>query len=214
LTPANWYPSACSAHTIRACKLREALGKWEVETSGALGISSKTCAESGKERRRATKAPPAETFKAVANSSNSLSFSSLLRTKIGIASGRRSHFRRSVSGFRGLKLSPSAPDADGLVAHSGPYTRRPPCTVALWKRNALSALRKWHERNVLRGCIFRFLFVCCHPTVARISTFDCILLPISDSRIAHFPLTPRKPCHTIRLKHSLSRKSECSPPSN
>jgi hypothetical protein len=40
--------------------------------AGALGISSKTCEESRKERRTAIMAPPAETFQAVANSRNSL----------------------------------------------------------------------------------------------------------------------------------------------
>ena len=68
---------------------------------GALGISSKTCAESGKERRTATRAPPAEMFSAVANSRRSLPFSSRLRTKTGIAMGRRGHLRRSASRFYG-----------------------------------------------------------------------------------------------------------------
>jgi hypothetical protein len=67
---------------------------------GALGISSETCEESRKERFTATNAPPAEIFQAVANSRNSFPVSSALRTKTGIAKGRRSHFRRSVSDFR------------------------------------------------------------------------------------------------------------------
>ena len=71
--------------------------------AGALGISSKTCEESRKERRTAIRAPPAETFQAVANSRNSLPSWSRLRTNTGIASGRRAHLRRSGSGFRGLK---------------------------------------------------------------------------------------------------------------
>jgi len=83
---------------VRARKIREALGKEFPETKGALGISSKTCADSGKERRTATSAPPAEMFKAVANSNSSLPSSSRLRTKIGIAKGKRGHFRSSVSG--------------------------------------------------------------------------------------------------------------------
>jgi len=52
------------------------------------------------ERRSAIKAPPAETFSALANSSNSLPFSSRLRTKTGMARGSRLHLRRSVSGLR------------------------------------------------------------------------------------------------------------------
>jgi hypothetical protein len=86
--------------TVRARKMRQALGKEFPETKGALGISSKTCAESGKERRTATSAPPAEMFKAVANSNSSFPSSSRLRTKMGIASGNRGHFRVSVSGLR------------------------------------------------------------------------------------------------------------------
>ena len=65
-----------------------------------------TWVESGKERRKATKAPPAETFNAVANSSVSLPLPSRLRTKIGMASGRRGHFRRSFPGVRGVKQFP------------------------------------------------------------------------------------------------------------
>jgi hypothetical protein len=42
---------------------------------GALGISSKTLAEDGIERRTATSIPPAETLSAVANSKNSFSVS-------------------------------------------------------------------------------------------------------------------------------------------
>jgi len=91
---------------VRARKIREALGKEFPETSGALGISSKTCAESGKERRTATNAPPAEMFKAVANSNDSLPSSSRLRTKMGIAKGKRGHFRSSFSGLCRFKRTP------------------------------------------------------------------------------------------------------------
>jgi len=59
--------------------------------NGAVGISSETCVECGRERLTATNAPPAETFMAVANSRKSFPFSSRLRTKIGIASGNRGH---------------------------------------------------------------------------------------------------------------------------
>jgi hypothetical protein len=63
--------------------------------NGAVGISSETCVECGRERLTATNAPPADTFMAVANSRKSFPFSSLLRTKIGIAKGNRGHLRRS-----------------------------------------------------------------------------------------------------------------------
>jgi hypothetical protein len=82
------------------------LGNELPETNGALGISRETRAESGKERRTATRAPPAEIFKAVANSKDSFPSSSRLRTKIGIASGKRGHFRFSVSGVCLFKQQP------------------------------------------------------------------------------------------------------------
>jgi hypothetical protein len=84
---------------VLARKFLAALGKLAVGMRGALGISSETTAESGKARRTATNAPPAETFRAVANSSISLPASSEVRTKTGIANGRRGHFRRSSTGF-------------------------------------------------------------------------------------------------------------------
>ncbi len=65
---------------------------------GALGISSETALDLGKERRTTTRAPPAEMFTAVANSSDSLPFSSRLRTKTGIARRSRAHLRCSFLG--------------------------------------------------------------------------------------------------------------------
>jgi hypothetical protein len=56
-----------------------------VDPIGALGISSETGLDFAKERFTTTIAPPAEMFTAVANSSDSLSFSSRLRTKTGMA---------------------------------------------------------------------------------------------------------------------------------
>src|SRR6202158_2804121 len=95
--------------------MREALGKEFAETRGAAGVSRRTCAESGKERRTATSAPPAEMFNAVANSNNSFPSSSRLRTKMGIASGRRGHFRVSISGLRPFNRIPQEVDlTDGL----------------------------------------------------------------------------------------------------
>jgi hypothetical protein len=107
--------------TVRARKVREALGNEFPETNGALGISSETCAESGKERRTATKAPPAEMFNAVANSNDSFPSSSRLRTKMGIASGKRGHFRFSVSGLRRFKAHSLRGGLNqGLTASWGP----------------------------------------------------------------------------------------------
>ena len=91
---------------VRARKLRDDLGKSARETRGALGISSVTCDESGKERLTATRIPPAETFNAVANSNNSLPFSSRLRTNTGIARGKRTHLRCSDSGLVLVKMMP------------------------------------------------------------------------------------------------------------
>ena len=92
--------------TARARSVRAARGSPAAAARGALGISSKTCAALGRERRTATSAPPALMFSAVANSRNSLPFSSLLRTNTGIANGSRTHRRRSVSGFRRIKGRP------------------------------------------------------------------------------------------------------------
>ncbi len=109
LSPIRWYPSACVTRTARARRVRATLGRAAVLASGALGISSRTCADGGGERRTATKAPPAQMFRAVANSRNSLPFSSRVRTKIGMAKGSRTHWRRSFSRLRRIKRSPSNP---------------------------------------------------------------------------------------------------------
>src|SRR2546430_14453343 len=92
--------------TERARTVREALGRAAAVAKGALWISSETCPESGRERRTATSAPPAETFNAVAHSRKSFPFSSRLRTNTGIASGRRIQLLRSVFGFRRFKPAP------------------------------------------------------------------------------------------------------------
>src|SRR5208337_2130439 len=62
---------------------------------GALGISTETTANLGKERRTTTKAPPGEMLIAVANSRESLPFSSRARMKTGMASCSRGHLRPS-----------------------------------------------------------------------------------------------------------------------
>ncbi len=66
--------------------------------TGALGISRETRLDLGKERRTTTKAPPGEMLTAVANSRESLSFRSRVRTKTGIASCSLAHLRSSFLG--------------------------------------------------------------------------------------------------------------------
>jgi|SRR5580700_2300990 len=80
-----------------ARRLRATRGRAAKAASGALGISSKTWAVEGIERRTATSMPPAETLRAVANSKNSFPVSAPLLTKTGIAKGRRGHRRRSAA---------------------------------------------------------------------------------------------------------------------
>ena len=63
---------------------------------GALGISSETSADLGKERRTATKTPPGEMLMAVANSKESLPLPSRVRIKTGMASCNRAHLRSSL----------------------------------------------------------------------------------------------------------------------
>ena len=90
------YPSPCCIRNTLARRFRATGGKVANAAKGALGISSETCAALGIEWRTAISIPPAETFKAVANSRNSLSASSArLLTKTGIAKGRRGQRRRS-----------------------------------------------------------------------------------------------------------------------
>ena len=62
---------------------------------GALGISTETSADLGKERRTTTKAPPGEMLIAVANSRESLPLPSRARIKTGMASCNRAHLRSS-----------------------------------------------------------------------------------------------------------------------
>src|ERR1700675_1235685 len=62
---------------------------------GALGISSETSADFGKERGAATKTPPGEMLMAVANSKESLPLPSRVRIKTGMASCNRAHLRSS-----------------------------------------------------------------------------------------------------------------------
>jgi len=83
------------------------LGSEDKAAKGALGISRETCEEGEIERRTASNMPPAETFRAVANSRNSLSFSSRFLTKTGIAKGKRGHRLRSAIAVRPFTHTPS-----------------------------------------------------------------------------------------------------------
>ena len=93
--PSRWYSSRCPTHTAFACMIREAVFSPSAAPMGALGISSETEADLGKERRTTTKAPPAEMLTAVANSRQSLPFASRVRIKTGMASCSRAHLRCS-----------------------------------------------------------------------------------------------------------------------
>jgi hypothetical protein len=99
-SPSKWYPFACDDLSERARRYLEARGSSAKAASGALGISSEITASASCARRTARSIPPALTFNAVANSRISFPLSSRLRTKTGIASGKRGHLRRSPSLFR------------------------------------------------------------------------------------------------------------------
>src|ERR1700716_1187799 len=94
---------------IFARMLREDRGSPANVARGALGISSETCADKARARLTATSIPPALILSAVANSRNSLPFSSRLRTKTGIAKGSRLHFRLSASGLLWFTQNPPVP---------------------------------------------------------------------------------------------------------
>src|SRR4029077_2691547 len=102
---------------ILARMLREARGSPANVARGALGISSETCADNARARLTATSIPPALILRAVANSRNSLPFSSRLRTKTGIAKGSRLHFRLSVSGLLWLTQAPPVPFVTPCFQH-------------------------------------------------------------------------------------------------
>src|SRR5450759_1439179 len=83
--------------------IREEVFKPLAGPIGALGISSETSADLGKERRTTTKAPPGEMLMAVANSRESLPLRSRVRIKTGMASCNRAHLRSSF--FDNLPVS-------------------------------------------------------------------------------------------------------------
>ena len=102
---------------MRARKVRADRGKPTVEARGALGISREMLEEGFKERRTATRAPPALMFNAVENSRNSFPSWFFPRTKTGIAKGKRCHFRRSLPAFRPANR---APFCQRFLGHTAP----------------------------------------------------------------------------------------------
>ena len=93
--PSRWWSSKCATQTALACMTLDGGFNPRAGPIGALGISTETTADFGKQRRTTTKAPPGEMLIAVANSRESLPFPSLARIKTGIASCNRAHFRSS-----------------------------------------------------------------------------------------------------------------------
>ena len=104
--PRRWWSSKCATHTALARSTRDEVGSLLPGPTGTLGISNEISADLGTERRTTTKAPPAEIFRAVANSSESLPLASRERTKIGIASRKRTDFLASLRGTRFFTFNP------------------------------------------------------------------------------------------------------------
>jgi hypothetical protein len=167
--------------------MREALGRAAAVAKGALGISSETCAESGKERRTATSAPPAEILRAVANSRNSFPFSSRLRTNTGMARGRRVHLRRSVSGFRRFNPAP-------WIRTYAPKSR-------IWGAKPHMRLGRLHIKHrqlrdvsmkttLLQPRLYGLAFAFCTPVKpicpASGKGYNCKLFPLDDQLCAFF----------------------------
>ena len=102
-----------------ARRSREARGSSATADTGALGISSWMTASAGRTLRTATSMPPALTFRAVANSRDSLPSLSRLRTNTGMAKGRRDHLRRSVWGRAVFKRAAPACESSTSRAKCG-----------------------------------------------------------------------------------------------
>ena len=113
-----------ATQTALARRTREELGNPLAGPMGALGISNEITADFGKERRTTTRAPPAETLRAVANSSESLPLASRDRTKTGMARPKRTDFLASLAGTRFLTITILCLNALGL-APRGPNTECP-----------------------------------------------------------------------------------------
>lgn len=165
--------------SVRARRLREAWGKAAKAASGALGISRVTGAVKESCRRTATSIPPALTFSAVANSRDSFPCSSRLRTKTGIASGSRAHFRRSLRGFfaltrtswRGLTTSstgaPRGPKPGRKVGENGTIPDQGVRSVAEIRNKTGNSVRDVRSSFALGGAVGPGLH---HSEVQRFAT--------------------------------------------
>jgi len=154
--------------------IREEILKPLAGPIGALGISSETSADLGKERRTITIAPPGEMLMAVANSRESLPFPSRVRTKTGMASCNRAHLRSSfLDKPRGTRLhhplevfkpkkAPQGPNFER--SHAGAEslqtslpTRRLPKFLSRWVLLMTNGQTTKVQRFSLR-CLFRRRF--------------------------------------------------------
>src|SRR5271169_2610179 len=112
----------------------------------------------GSIRRIATSIPPALTFKAVANSRNSLPLLSRLRTKTGIARGNRAHLRRSFPALAPfMQTFPSlSPPPTG--AHEGPNLRQTPYETGKGNQNPAISDRETRKEAGVCGASVRLTF--------------------------------------------------------
>ena len=205
-------PSASAGQKQRACELQTqqvvAVGRGAAKSlgaqssgklsatganaaTGALGISSRICAIAGRARRIATSIPPALTFKAVANSRNSLPLPSRLRTKTGIASGNLAHFRRSLPALStvhaDLSIALSVTSGSTLGAKCPAKFRGQ--TRQEHRVCARLRLQNQQSSGVSRACYLRFLFAFAEiqpsaPQAIKSASFCYTwVIPV------HFPLT-------------------------
>jgi hypothetical protein len=159
-----------------ARSVREALGNKANAATGALGISSRIWAIAGRTRRIATNIPPALTFRAVANSRNSLPFPSGLRTNTGIANGNLAHFRRS---FRPLApFMQTSPSLWTLAREhlrgqiSGKYRRKPGKLTNF----PPSSTAKSTKERLFSALLFAFCLVPQNPATQVCNLQKCKLL--------------------------------------
>ena len=178
------------------------MGNFAVAAKGALGISSRMRADDARERRTANSAPEALMFRAVANSRNSLPFSSRLRTKTGMASGSRGHCRRSVievvlraNGETLKSLNVTDWHIWGQTfrhSMSNPLPGR--VVIPRWGRldqnpRVTPSLPSFYLRNYVGNVVTR----CVQKHTQSESVFPLV------GNLLHFALTRQNQCHTIRL---------------
>lgn len=179
--PTRWYSSRCPTHTAFACMIREEAFNPSVGPMGALGISSETKADLGKERRTATSAPPAEMLMAVANSKQSLPLPSRVRMKIGIASCNRAHLRSSfLDKLRGTckvhqseVLAPLRPHLMGQTSNTAQecLTTNPNLAtdrqISRVARSARDSIMTTGQANKVQRFSLRYRFRGCFQLTAR-----------------------------------------------